>query len=452
MKRNLVLLLIVVMGMGAFWPLTNAATHHDETLSCDTVVAVEPEEPAVSPQEVLDSAMLVKKARGAASAEFAAALVDVADAYAAIYDYESALDYQRQAVRIYEQLPLDKVGTAYVDALVDLVDKTYLARGENDAIPVALNTKDVMEKNGFKDTEKYYGVLETIVMFYTFTDQDSLSGPYRIERLQVAERLYGKDRVEYLNDLQSLASYYSIENQLDKAVPLQEQVAGRMKEIYGENTIEHVNAMTDLAQMHVNAGHHEQAAGLYAQCVKALDTSELEDYDNDRGMRLFDVLLDQAQCYNQMGDTIRRDEAVNHAMTEAANIFGLNSPGFAMALLKVAETCDKMNDNKKAAFLASSCYNILSNHAAGLEKEQQIEFQLVALVSNVVYSHKTGDSDARDGWIRKLFDMVMQNLAAFEADGAPIDSMLSDLAQLFTREGYPVDVDTLRKFLSQNMK
>lgn len=396
-------------------------------------------------------------------------------------DWETAVNLQQKIVAVLEKEPLEKEGKRYSKALCDLAYYEFVKNDFTpDAIAPSLRAKELIEQYHGKDSEQYVAVLNNLIAMYSINQLDSVSEPLRWEVVECTRAVYGPESEEYFNAVQGKASYCAYAKYYDRAIAAQTEAVSLSRALFGDNdqsTIDAIEFLADfyarngdaehavetlkptidgadashratainaLAQALVDGGQSAKAIELINKEVAAIEEGQMNlDEEIPAPPETIDLLHTLAITYHQQGDTIHRDEALNHALTQSANIDGLNSPGFAQRLMDQTKVCYDIEMYDRALSLSSSAYKLMLSFSEN-DRQREFDTHVTFLLPLAMLCHKSGDDNRAWQYLQEMADMFKSYQDILEKDEVNYDEAMNIIVSAANEIGFPITTDEFK--------
>ena len=394
-------------------------------------------------------------------------------------DWSSAVYLQRKIVAVLEKEPMEKEGKRYSKAVGDLAYYEFILNDFSPAfIPDAQRAQELIAQYHGKNSEEYVAALNNLITMYSLNELDSVSEPLRWEMVERTRIVYGPESEEYCQALRAKATYCAYAKYYDMAINAQTEAVALARKLYGDDDELTIDAIEYLADFYARNGDGDGAiaalqpildkaeASVRASAINALVPALVEGGQSAKAIELInkevemieagqmmeeeipappetiDLLHSLARIYHEQGDTIHRDEALNHALTQSANIDGLNSPGFAKRLMDQAELCYNLGLYDHAHHLGSSAYGL---SLAYCEKDRNKEFatHLTFLPVLAVFCHSGGDDVKAWEYFREMVQLLDANEALLQELELTRDDVLDFVVEIATEYDFPITREEL---------
>jgi tetratricopeptide (TPR) repeat protein/CHAT domain-containing protein len=290
---------------------------------------------------------------GLEHSKVARSLINLAQLYSEMGQYEKALPLQELAVSVYKK----GLGEEHPEVARSLNNLAllYFKMGQYEkTLPLQEQALKIDKKTLGEDHPDVARSLNNLAQLYSDMGQYEKALPLQEQALSIIKKALGDDHPTVAMCLNNLAAFYSRMGQYEKALPLQEQALKVRKKALGEEHPDVATSLNNLAQLYSEMGQYEKALPLQELALKVNKKALGEEHPNVAA-----ILNNLALLYSEMGQYEKALPLIEQALLIRKKALGVEHPDAAASLSSLALLYSEMGQYEKALPLQKQALSVL---------------------------------------------------------------------------------------------
>ena len=334
--------------------------------------------------------------------DVAASLNNVGSTYGALGDHKQALEYQKQALAMMKDILGDKHPD--VAAILHNIGSTYGKLGNHKTALEYQKQAFIMRQEIFGDKHPDVATsLNNVGSTYGKLGNHKTALEYQKQALNMLKEIFGDKHPDVATSLHNIGSTYGALGDHKTALEYQKQALNMSKEIFGDKHPHVAASLNNVGSTYRALGNHKTALEYQKQALN-MNTDIFGNKHPDVAASLHNV----GSTYGALGDHKTALEYQKQALNMSKEIFGDKHPHVAASLNNVGSTYRALGDHQQALeyqnqalnmskeifgdkhpHVATSLGNIGSTYSDLGDHQQALEYQKQALnMSKEIFGDK----------------------------------------------------------------
>jgi tetratricopeptide (TPR) repeat protein/CHAT domain-containing protein len=218
-----------------------------------------------------------------------------------------------------------------IQALSQQVSQLYRAGRFGQALPIAIQVRDLTRQQRGESHPDYANSLNDLALLYHAMGNYAAAEPLYRQASTIRRKALGEKHPDYANGLNNLAELYREMGNYAAAEPLYRQANEILRKALGENHPDYANGLNNLALLYQAMGNYAAAEPLLRQAGTIRRTALGESDPN-----YANSLNNLAELYREMGNYAAAEPLYRQANEILRTALGENHPGYANSLNNLA--------------------------------------------------------------------------------------------------------------------